>query len=325
MIGNKLNKTICALLLVIGIILIYPNNVFAKTKKASCTYESANSSIYSFSVNEDYTDARGSIRLYKGGSIKGADETICNWDSKGFGGVACQFEAPYSLKSKLKGKKIEEVCPNTIVITQDGFAFIKNTINLPYAIYTKITGKDMEHDVEVYGFTSESDANKFISGGIRYKYGLSISEGITLRKYDTLLLTSVTTSGGDEVKTDVTKENNEKLENTFDLSSIKDKVDLNSGDPTSNCQAVLGSSVVELLQMIFNYIKVLGPILVIIMSSLDFTKTILAGDEDSMKKAQKNLGIRLICAVGLYFLPIIITIIINLIFGTSGSQICGIK
>lgn len=97
-------------------------------------------------------------------------------------------------------------------------------------------------------------------------------------------------------------------------------------DLTENtCEAVLGTSVVEFIQMVFNYIKILGPILVILFSSIDFTKSILSSDEENMKKTQKKFAVRLLCAVALYFLPLIATLIINLVFGTSGNQVCGLK
>ena len=43
-----------------------------------------------------------------------------------------------------------------------------------------------------------------------------------------------------------------------------------------------------LLQQILNYVKILGPILVVILSSLDFAKAIITSDDDSMKKSRKK-------------------------------------
>lgn len=108
-------------------------------------------------------------------------------------------------------------------------------------------------------------------------------------------------------------------------SNPLDNIVDNNKNNFNTCEETLGKSVVEFLQQIFNYIKILGPILVILFSSIDFTQSIMANDDQNMKKSQKKLGIRLICAVGLYFLPMLATLIINLVFGTSGDQVCGIK
>lgn len=104
------------------------------------------------------------------------------------------------------------------------------------------------------------------------------------------------------------------------------KKDINS------CQEILGDpndtgSVAYLLQKLFDYIKILGPLLVIILSSMDFAKVVMTGDEKSMKKAQSNLGIRIACAVLLFFLPSIVELIINLVLNgqLDATKLCGIK
>ena len=43
------------------------------------------------------------------------------------------------------------------------------------------------------------------------------------------------------------------------------------------------------------------------------------------KKISKKLVTRLICAVGLYFVPLLTSFILNLINNTSGDQACGIQ
>lgn len=102
------------------------------------------------------------------------------------------------------------------------------------------------------------------------------------------------------------------------------------GDDDQDCEYVLGDpddekSVAYMLQKIFDYIKIIGPILVIALSGFDFAKNALMQDDESMKKASKKLIIRLICAMLLYFVPVITSFIINLINNTSYEQTCGIS
>ena len=67
----------------------------------------------------------------------------------------------------------------------------------------------------------------------------------------------------------------------------------------SGDDSMLGSvndpnSVAWLLQQIFNYIKILGPLLVVVLSSVEFAKVIIQSDDEAMAKAQKKLITRII-------------------------------
>lgn len=72
-------------------------------------------------------------------------------------------------------------------------------------------------------------------------------------------------------------------------------------------------SVGWILQKIFDYIKVIGPILVVLLSAIDFIKAILSSDEKVMKQAQSRLVIRLIAAIALFLLPTLIQLAMSLI------------
>lgn len=100
-------------------------------------------------------------------------------------------------------------------------------------------------------------------------------------------------------------------------------------DGDVECNSLLGDvnnpdSVAWLLQKMLNYIKLLGPLLVLVLSSVDFAKSIIVSDEESMKKAQKRLGIRLVLAIALFFLPDLVNTLLT-IFGITTSQTCGLN
>lgn len=98
----------------------------------------------------------------------------------------------------------------------------------------------------------------------------------------------------------------------------------------ANCgSSLLGNpedpdSVAWLLQKLLNYIKVLGPILVIVLSSVDFLKVIIKSDDDAMTTAGKKLGYRLILAGLLFFIPTIVQVLLG-IFGLTSDPTCGIN
>ena len=93
--------------------------------------------------------------------------------------------------------------------------------------------------------------------------------------------------------------------------------------------SILGSyddedSVAWLLQKLFNYLKLAGPFIVVVMSGVDFAKVVVTGDDDGMKKAQSKLITRLILAASLFFLPDLLSALLEL-FNITSSGICGLQ
>lgn len=107
---------------------------------------------------------------------------------------------------------------------------------------------------------------------------------------------------------------------------------LDGYDQQQDCSghdSLLGSyndedSVAWILQKIFTYVKLIGPFIVVVASGVDFAKVIVMGDDDGMKKAQSKLIVRLILAASLFFLPDLVSAMLEL-FGITSSGICGLK
>ncbi len=117
-----------------------------------------------------------------------------------------------------------------------------------------------------------------------------------------------------------------------DISIDDVEGDLDGYNQEQNCDSdssLLGNpndpdSVAWLLQQILNYIRVIGPILVVILSSIEFAKVIIQSDDEAMGKAQKKLINRLILLVALFFIPTLVEVVLQL-FGITGDPTCGLK
>ncbi len=72
------------------------------------------------------------------------------------------------------------------------------------------------------------------------------------------------------------------------------------------------------LQNIFNFLKVVVPLLVIGLSSYDFIKAVTAKDEKDVKKAFQKLLKRFMYAIILFFLPVLLNFLLDLA-GTNSS------
>ncbi len=79
-----------------------------------------------------------------------------------------------------------------------------------------------------------------------------------------------------------------------------------------------------LLQKLLNYIKIAGPILVVLLSALDFIKAIASSEEDAFKKAQSRLVVRLVAALALFLVPTFVELLLGLINGINDPT-CGLK
>ena len=111
----------------------------------------------------------------------------------------------------------------------------------------------------------------------------------------------------------VEKFNSNILSNTVYIADSKPIL----GDPEDE------NSVAWLVQLILNIVKVAGPILVVLLSSVDFIMVIINSDNDKFQKAQKKLITRLILALLLFLIPVIVEIILS-VFGITGSATAGI-
>lgn len=96
-----------------------------------------------------------------------------------------------------------------------------------------------------------------------------------------------------------------------------------------NCSDIIGDNgdVVDLLHMIVNLVKIIVPIMVIGLGSLDFVSAIFASDENNMKKAQSKFMKRLLIAVVIFLVPSLLHFILeiaNNIWPIIDSDLCGI-
>lgn len=71
-------------------------------------------------------------------------------------------------------------------------------------------------------------------------------------------------------------------------------------------------SIRYLINQVLTYVRIIVPILIILLGTLDFAKAVLAGKEDNMKKAQSDFVKRIIAGIAVFFVPTIVDIIMEL-------------
>ena len=94
--------------------------------------------------------------------------------------------------------------------------------------------------------------------------------------------------------------------------------DENKGEYTcADMDVIFGSknnpeSLRYMIDQVLGYVRIIVPILIILLGTLDFAKAVLAGKEDNMKKAQSTFVKRLIAGVAVFFVPVMVDIIMYL-------------
>lgn len=73
----------------------------------------------------------------------------------------------------------------------------------------------------------------------------------------------------------------------------------------------------------FSFIKIATPIIVVILSTIDYIKAIAASNADAMKKTNKRTIFRLVIGLLIFFLPFLLELIFYL-FGLYDLSTCGI-
>lgn len=102
-----------------------------------------------------------------------------------------------------------------------------------------------------------------------------------------------------------------------------------------NCD-IIPENIRNFLSSFFTIISIIGIILLVVMSAIEFIKAVTGSDEDGLKGAIKHTFIRIICAIILLLLPMLITWILNIannnnykiddkgnyVIGDNGNPLC---
>ena len=89
-------------------------------------------------------------------------------------------------------------------------------------------------------------------------------------------------------------------------SSLSNDAILIGDNKKVNNKCSISDDIVSMIYNVLKWAKYIVPVLVIILSILDFIKAIAAQNDDEMKKAQGKFVKRLIVAALLFLLPLII-------------------
>ena len=104
---------------------------------------------------------------------------------------------------------------------------------------------------------------------------------------------------------------------------------IDTRDQQISCTYIFGEDgeIIKLIKTLLNLVKIIVPVLVIVLGSLDFVSAIFSQDDGNMKKAQTKFIKRLIIAVAIFVAPSILKFILDIghgIWPVVDASLCGI-
>ncbi|HIR59216.1 MAG TPA: hypothetical protein IAB38_04120 [Candidatus Onthousia excrementipullorum] len=171
--------------------------------------------------------------------------------------------------------------------------------------------KDNLYGVCLYSTATE---NKFYGKNITFTF--KDTENINVSSSDADLAKEQLGEGSvTEVDTNPFNDNStewEKINGTISSSDFN--------NPAIGCDSIFSNeegTIGWMLNIILNYIKIIGPILVVLLSAIDFIKAVVGTDEKAMKEAQSKLVIRLVAALCLFLVPTLVQLLLSFINATA--------
>lgn len=192
------------------------------------------------------------------------------------------------------GKVSSLMCPAQVVVAKNKiYLYGQNQVatNEPTNFYNTMTDKS-----DIYNCVVETEENSVVDGN---------SASSNTQKWE-----QMSSGAGEPEKIDPP----EFVQKKQTCESVFGKAD------DSNNQ-----SVAWFLQTIFNYIRIMGVLLAVVFSALDFSKCIISNDHEAWHKAQKRLSYRTGGVIALMLLPTLINFLLGLfISGSITDFTCGI-
>ena len=182
---------------------------------------------------------------------------------------------------------------------------------------------------ESYNFTNNLEKKNFKSGdeivcpsNIYVVYGMSgtkISAKLYSEQKDNSVKAVLSTSSTDNNKTITGGTSNNKTDNTNNNSTGSSTIG------KTGC-SLFSKDFIDFMQLILDYIRIIGIALTVVLSIMDYTKTVFSSDDKSNEKANKRFSTRLIVVALLFLIPSVLTFVLKLfnIQGTGENGTCGI-
>jgi hypothetical protein len=252
------------------------------------------------------------------GVLDNDTEPILNWfNNVTVDGTGIKMEEIY--KNRKQAKEAEE-CPTYLIIDYSKGRWFFST---PYEVYATDSGTLAKKVVDtVNGFGKKNreawyltNTNDDGSQITREQYYGSFEVGDSSSIYDIEEFCETDPETG-KVKDE---EKCVKLRCDSLFGDKKDDGEENDINKDGN------ASIAYLVDSVLKYVRIIVPILIILLGTLDLSKAVIAGKEDEMRKAQTTFIQRLLLGVAVFFVPLVVNVVMqfaDIVWEETGYASC---
>ena len=113
------------------------------------------------------------------------------------------------------------------------------------------------------------------------------------------------------------------LNSSYSLTSFS----IPSNEEVVGCDELLDEDLKQVIQLGLKWLRIIAPIILILLVALDFSQVVISNDKDAMQKAISKAVKRAIAALALFFIPLIVSIMIDWVddseYFNKGNTDCG--
>lgn len=92
---------------------------------------------------------------------------------------------------------------------------------------------------------------------------------------------------------------------------------INVNAANATCDGVIGSKLMSEIKSIFRMIQIAAPVILLLLTSIDFAKIVFSDNKDGMEKAKNNFLKRAVATMIIFFAPFIIQLVLEFINDSS--------
>lgn len=123
--------------------------------------------------------------------------------------------------------------------------------------------------------------------------------------------------------------NNVTVPNEGEVNDTVPDFKVVTSDKLLECNSLFGNEddpnpLGKFVQDLFNFIKIMTPVLVIVLSSIEYIKALTNNDASDMKKVNARILKRIVIGIIIFLLPFLLDLLFHL-FGLYNLSSCGIK
>ena len=82
-------------------------------------------------------------------------------------------------------------------------------------------------------------------------------------------------------------------------------------DTYKTCSAILDEDLVNVIKLVLKWVRILVPILLILLIAVDLSQAVISQEQDAIKKATSKVIKRAIAALGLFFIPLFVSLMLD--------------